>query len=41
MAGCSPPSALGTDLMTTPNPRAGLRVVSATARYHRVLVIGL
>jgi hypothetical protein len=32
---------LGTDTTITPNPRAGLRVVSATARYHWVLVIGL
>jgi hypothetical protein len=31
----------GTDTTNTPNPRAGLRVVSATARYHWVLVIGL
>jgi hypothetical protein len=31
----------GTDTTLTPNPRAGLRVVSATARYHWVLVIGL
>jgi hypothetical protein len=34
-------SAGGTDTMNAPNARAGLRVVSATARYHWVLVIGL
>ena len=31
----------GTDPTITPTPRAGLRVVSATARYHWLLVIGL
>jgi hypothetical protein len=31
----------GTDSVMAPNPRSGLRVVNATARYHWILVIGL
>jgi hypothetical protein len=34
-------SAGGTDTTNTPNAKAGLRVVNATARYHWLMVIGL